>query len=137
MSPSSDDFPWTGPGCSSIGEDDADDKEMEWEELLQRDSQFSDVVRLVEGLLKRAKGALENTVQSEEGRMGGKVLSPFVLAQEDQSDLEESETDTSRDDNTTDADGEGNESGMMTELSRSLSSSPELSRHISSLSAID
>jgi hypothetical protein len=150
LSPISDDYSW-----SSGGLEEEEQEELEWEEVLRRDTHFAEVVSKLESLNRRAKEAIDKPIN-----MGGKVLNPFFepkansppVARHSHSldhtrEMSSSTTENDEEDEST-KDADETSTSISIDISTDLSqstrsssaatSSPEISiSHISSLSSID
>ena len=132
LSPLPDEYPWACHG-SPCATDDEVDEEVEWDELVRQDKHFAEVVKSVDSLLWRAERALKHSVKSEEERIGGKVLNIFLLSRRALSGIDESGLNT----DIPDSSGESEVDDATVDVSEASSTSPEISRHIGSLSSID
>ena len=84
LSPATDEYGFATSPDPDNGAEWGEEREMDWDEILRLDGQFADVVRLLEGLSRRAKTALEAAPESVEAQpgKGGKVLNAFDVEEE-------------------------------------------------------
>jgi hypothetical protein len=60
-------------------EEEEEEENLTWEEILQQDEKFANMVTLLDDMNRRAKEALSKTVQSEVKSIGGRVLNHFSM----------------------------------------------------------